>query len=75
MNLLNRRQSNDNNPRANVDLFFGEDKAEEAHDHEQEVENLVMTADDVLDVETADEKQQEIFAFKDDGLSNEDNLN
>ena len=66
LNPLDRRQSDDDDPRANVDLFFGEDKAEEAHDHEQEVENLVMTADDVLDVESADEEQQDILAFKDD---------
>ena len=66
LNLLDRRQSDDDDPRADVDLFFGEDEAEEAHDHEQEVENLIMTADDVLDVESADEEQQDILAFKDD---------
>ena len=48
-------------------LVFGEDEAREAHDHEQEVENLIMTADDVLDVEAADEEQQDILAStKDD---------
>ena len=40
LNLLDRRQSNDDDPRADVDLFFGEDKAEEAHDHEQKAETL-----------------------------------
>ena len=44
-----------------MDLSFGEDEAEEAHDHEQEVENLIMIADDVLDVKLADEEQQDIL--------------
>ena len=67
LNPLDRRHNDDDDSRANVDLSFGEDEAEEAHDHEQEVENLVMTADDVLDVESADEEQQDILAStKDD---------
>ena len=67
LNPLDCRQNDDDDPRANVDLSFGEDEAEEAHDREQEVENLVMTADDVLDVESADEEQQDILAStKDD---------
>ena len=67
LNPLDCRQNDDDDSRANVDLSFGEDEAEEAHDHEQEVENLVMTADDVLDVESADEEQQDILAStKDD---------
>ena len=73
MNPLNCRQSNDDDPQANMDLLFFEDKAEEVHDHEQEVESLIMTADDVLDVESADEEQRDILAStKDDLSSNED---
>ena len=67
LNPLDCRQNDDDDPRANVDLSIGEDEAEEAHDHEQEVENLVMIAEDVLDVESADEEQQDILAStKDD---------
>merc|ERR1711982_177834 len=62
LNPLDRRQNDDDDSRANVDLSFGEDETEEAHDHEQEVDNLVMIAGDVLDVESADQEQQDILA-------------
>ena len=38
-----------------MDLFSGKNEAEEAHDHEQEAEDLVMTADDVFDIGPADD--------------------